>query len=78
MFACLMSLCLSLPVHAISESHRQFVLYDRQQPVLVKSQTPRMSGYSSGQHPGADWPWLAGAFLVSLTGLVILRFLYRK
>lgn len=76
--ACIMSLCLSLSAHATHEDHQQSVLYDRQQAVPVKSQTPGVYGYSFGQHPGTDWLWLVGAFLVSLTGLVILRFLYRK
>lgn len=70
-FACFMSLWLSMFAHATHENNQQLI--------HVKSQASQMSEHSSGQHPYSDELWLIGSFFISLTVLVILlRYLHRK
>jgi hypothetical protein len=77
-FACVISLCLSISAHATHEDNQHSGPYNNQQPILVINQAAQIPGYSSGQRPYTDEYWLFGSFLASLTGLIILvRFLHR-
>jgi adenine C2-methylase RlmN of 23S rRNA A2503 and tRNA A37 len=77
-FACVMSLSLSISAHATHENNKHSGPFNNQQPILVMNQAAQIPEYSSGQRPYTDEYWLIGSFLASLTGLIILvRFLHR-
>jgi len=73
-FACFVSLCLSIQVHATYENKQHSDTYNSQQPVVVMRQADLIP-----EHPYTDEYWLFGSVLAGLTGLIILvRFLHRQ